>query len=185
MAKYEFNGMTTESYNQQDKEQFVEISDNLLIKKVPFTVELENKDIELYLYIEDTDMSEFENDNTNHIISIGVIPSFNSLSTDNQKTILEQFSEDEQERIKADTLALAYEGYLYGYQLSLRSETITEDTIDYKIKSAIATHTAVEGLIGFELDRCYNRIGNTGWDFLDDYCNDKDLLAMAMDRYNG
>lgn len=28
-----------------------------------------------------------------------------------------------------------------------------------------------------------NRTGNTGWDFLSDYCEGADLLKLAMDRY--
>lgn len=39
-------------------------------------------------------------------------------------------------------------------------------------------------LIGFELDRYVNRIGNTGWDFLSDYCEDQDLIKLAIARFN-
>ena len=67
----------------------------------------------------------------------------------------------------------------------MRSVTVTnENEVEHVIKSAKATYTAVTGLIGFELDKMRNRIGNTGWDLLDEYCNDADILQVALNRYN-
>ena len=178
--KYEFSGMSTEQFNPQVKDEFVEFYENLFFKKTPFTVELEDKEVELYLYIEDLDMADYE-DTEDYIITIGVIPSFKSLSKKHQQDILSQFSENEQELIKADTMGLVHECYCYGFHIGLRSETVKDlNLVEHKLDSAMATHTAVSGLIGFELDRYYNRIGNTGWDFLEDYCNDGDLISMAM-----
>jgi hypothetical protein len=175
---YEFCGIKTEQYNEQDREQFTEVSDYILIKNKPFKVELENKEVELYTYIENLDMSEYEDGNTSHIITIGVIPSFTSLSEKNRDSILSQFTDDD----KPDNEQLLLETLYYGCSIQLRNETVEPEEVEQTIKSAIATHSAVEGLIGFELDRYVNRIGNTGWDYLDDYCNDKNLLDMALSR---
>lgn len=180
MSKFEFSGISTEQY--EDIKEFIEYQDNgLIIETVPFTVELENKEVELYLYIEDLDMAEFD-DTTDHVVSIGIIPSFDSLSKDNQESILNQFMPEDRERMLEDKESLLFDIFLYGYHIALRSETVKQEDSEKTVKSAIAVRSAVSGLIGFELDRYYNQIGNTGWDFLDSYCTDKDLLQMALSR---
>lgn len=182
--KYEFNGISTEQFNEQDRELFTTSYDEeTLIENKPFTVELDNKEVKLHLYIEHIDMSEFE-DSTDHIISIGVVPAFESLSDKNQQDILSQFAEDEQDMVKEDTMGLVREGLCYGFGIPLRSVTVQEDEVEHTIDSAIAVRHAVSGLIGFELDRHINAIGNTGWDFLSDYCEDQDLLGLAIARFN-
>lgn len=182
MSKFEFAGMSTEQY--EDIKEFIEYQDNgLIIETVPFTVELEDKEVELYLYIEDLDMAEFDTV-TDHIVSIGVIPSFDSLSEDNQEKILGQFMPEDRARLLEDKESLLFDIFLYGFHLGLRSETVKQEDAEKTVESAIAVRRAVSGLIGFELDRYQNRIGNTGWDFLDDYCNNKDLLQMALARFN-
>ena len=182
--KYEFDGISTESPVEPNTNEFYEIYDRILIEKKPFTVELDDKEVELHLFIDDTDMAEYE-DTENHIITIGVVPAFKSLSKDHQDDILSQYDmDDDKEQLKNDTEWQLGDAISYGFGLPLRTVTVTNpDDVEYTIKSAIAVRHAVSGLIGFELDRCMNRIGNTGWDFLADYCTDKDLLQMAMARF--
>ena len=182
MSKFEFAGMSTDNYT--DIKEFIEYQDNgLTIETVPFTVELENKEVELYLYIEDLDMAEFDTV-TDHVISIGVIPSFDSLSEKNKENILEQFMPEDRERMLEDKEGLLFDIFLYGMHVSLKSETVNESEAEHKVESAIACRHAVSGLIGFDLDRYQNRIGNTGWDFLDSFCEDKDLVKTALARFN-
>lgn len=181
--KFEFDGISTEQFNEQDREKFFEYYDGTLIEKIPFEVELEDKTVLLHLFIEDIDMSEFE-DTEDHIITIGVVPSFSSLSENHQEDILSQFDKDEQERIKSYNQDLLHEAMCYGFGIPLHSVTVKNiDEVEHTINSAIAVRSAVSGLIGFELDRTRNRIGNTGWDFLDDYCCDVPSLQVALARF--
>ena len=178
--KYEFAGISTDNYT--DIKEFIEYQDSgLIIETVPFTVELESKEVELYLYIEDLDMSEYDT-TTDHIVSIGVIPSFDSLSEKNKESILDQFMPEDRERMLEDKESLLYDIFLYGMHVALKTESVSESEAEHKVESAIACRHAVSGLIGFDLDRYQNRIGNTGWDFLDSYCTDKDLIQMALAR---
>lgn len=182
MSKFEFAGMSTDNF--VDIKEFIEFQDSgLMIETVPFTVELENKEVELYLYIEDLDMSEYDT-TTDHVISIGVIPSFDSLSEKNKETILDQFMPEDRERMLEDKEMLLYDIFTYGMHVSLKAETVKDSEAEHKVQSAIACRHAVSGLIGFELDRCQNRIGNTGWDFLSSFCGDKDLIKTALARFN-
>ena len=185
MATYEFNGISTEDFNPQDREnEFTEMYDGTLIENKSFTVELDDKEIELHLYIQDTDMAEYD-DCTDHIITIGVVPAFKSLSAKNQESILSQYDiAEDREKLKEDTMWQLEDEISYGFGLPLRTVTVSDlNELEHTINSAIAVRHAVSGLIGFELDRYMNRIGNTGWDFLADYCNDVDLIQTACARF--
>lgn len=182
---YEFNGISTEQFNEQDKQNFIEYDygEKYLIEKSSLTVELENKDVQLHLYIRDIDMSEYE-DTNEHIIEIGVVPSFESLSEKHQEDILSQFMEEDREYFKNNTGSLLPEIIFYGLGITLRCETVENpEDVEDKINSAIAVRYAITGLIGFELDRYVNRIGNTGWDMLNEYCCDVDSLQTVLARY--
>ena len=180
--KYSFDGMSTNCEPQEN--EFTELDHEITITNSPFKVELKNKEVELYLYIEYLNMSEYDN-SQEHVITMGVIPSFKDLSEKHQDNILSQYDTEDIERIKADNLQLIEETYNYGYYIPLHSVTTTnENEVEQIIKSAKATHMAVTGLIGFELDHMRNGIGNTGWDMLDDFCNDADIVQLALSRYN-
>ena len=181
--KYEFNGMSTDDYNRDVREKFVEMYNGTLIKTEPFSVYLDDKEVKLHTYIEHIDMSEY-GDSEDQIISIGVVPSFKDLSKKHQEDILGQYDmPEDREKLKEDTIWQLEDEISYGFGLTLRSVTLDNtDDVEHTIESAIAVHFGIEGLIGFELDRYYNRIGNTGWDFLEDYCNDKDLISTALAR---
>lgn len=181
--KYEFDGISTEQFNEKDRELFTEYYDGTLVEKDSFTVELDDKEIKLHLYIRDIDMSEYD-DTEEHIILIGVVPTFESLSEKNQQHYLKQFTEDEREYYKKHADELLQDMISYGFEITLRSETVTDlNEIEHKINSAIAVRHAISSLIGFELDRYVNRIGNTGWDFLADYCEGRDLIELAKARF--
>ena len=181
---YRFSTMTTEQFNEQDMDNFTNHFDTIWISKEPFKVQLDTKEIELHLFIEYLDMSECIADCNTQEVSIGVIPTFDSLSDEHKNQILSQFTAEDREQYKANPTALLYDIMCYGFKLTLHTET-TEDLnkVDHLIKSAVAVSPCVSGLIGFDLDRMFNRIGNTGWDFLSDYCEGVDLIKLAMDRY--
>ena len=182
--QYKFSTMTAEQFNEQDMDNFTNYFDTVWISKEPFKVQLDTKEIELHLFIEYLDMSEYTADCNTQEISIGVIPTFDSLSDKHKNDLLSQFTAEDQEQYKANPTALLYDILCYGFKLTLHTET-TEDLnkVDYLIKSAVAVSPCVSGLIGFDLDKMQNRIGNTGWDLLSDYCEGADLIELAMDRY--
>lgn len=182
MAKYEFDGISTESFNPEDRKEFEEFYDGTLIEKRPFEVELEEKNINLHIFIQDTDMSEYE-DTDDHIITIGVVPSFESLSEKNKESILSQFMEEDRKSMEEDTMGLLQENLCYGFSVPLHEITVKPEEVEHAIESAIAVRFGISGLIGFELDRPRNRIGSTGWDILNDDCCDVDLVTATLSRY--
>lgn len=183
--QYKFSTMTAERFNEQDMDNFTNHFDTIWISKEPFTVELDTKKIKLHLFIEYLDMSECIADCNTQEVSIGIVPTFDSLSEEYKNQILRDYTADEKERMLANPAALLYDILVYGYKIALHTET-TEDLnkVDHLIKSAVAVSPCVSGLIGFDLDRVFNRIGNTGWDFLSDYCENANLVQLAMNKYN-
>ena len=183
--QYKFSTMTAERFNEQDMDNFTNHFDTIWISKEPFTVELDTKKIKLHLFIEYLDMSECIADCNTQEVSIGIVPTFDSLSEEHKNQLLSQYTADEKERMLANPAALLYDILTYGYKIALHTET-TEDLnkVDHLIKSAVAVSPCVSGLIGFDLDRVFNRIGNTGWDFLSNYCENANLVQLAMNKYN-
>ena len=183
--QYKFSTMTAEQFDEKDMDNFTNHFDTIWISKEPFKVELDTKEIELHLFIEHLDMSECIEDCNTQEISIGVIPTFDSLSDKHKNDILSQYTADEKEKMLANPTALLYDILAYGFKITLHTET-TEDLnkVDHLIKSAVAVSPCVSGLIGFDLDRMFNRIGNTGWDFLSDYCENANLVQLAMNKYD-
>ena len=183
--QYKFSTMTAERFNEQDMDNFTNHFDTIWISKEPFTVELDTKKIKLHLFIEYLDMSECIADCNTQEVSIGIVPTFDSLSEEHKNQILRDYTADEKERMLANPAALLYDILVYGYKIALHAET-TEDLnkVDHLIKSAVAVSPCVSGLIGFDLDRVFNRIGNTGWDFLSNYCENANLVQLAMNKYN-
>lgn len=183
--QYKFSTMTAERFNEQDMDNFTNHFNTIWISKEPFTVELDTKKIKLHLFIEYLDMSECIADCNTQEVSIGIVPTFDSLSEEHKNQILRDYTADEKERMLANPAALLYDILVYGYKLTLHTET-TEDLnkVDHLIKSAVAVSPCVSGLIGFDLDRVFNRIGNTGWDFLSNYCENANLVQLAMNKYN-
>ena len=182
MTKYTFDGISTEQFNPQDKELFTETYDGTLILDEPIKVEIEDREIELHYFIQDTDMSEYE-DTDEHVITVGVIPSYNSLSERNKESIISQFAKEDAEEFKKTPETLLPDVLDYGYSVSLHSVAVKEPEVEHALNSAIAVRFGITGLIGFELDKYINRIGNTGWDFLKDFCFDVDIVKLAINRY--
>ena len=58
------------------------------------------------------------------------------------------------------------------------------EVVEDKIKAAVASMTFYGGTCGFSLDRYQNRIGSTGWDYLNEWCgNGLDACNAALDRW--
>lgn len=184
---HKFSTMTTEELYPELRDNYFKNYDKTLIQKEPFTVELDDKEIKLHLFIRNVDMSDYE-DSQDHIIEIGIIPSFNSLTEKHQHDITNQYDHNEKDMLLNDNITLLSDVLDYGFTLTLHSETITTtdmDKVQELMDTALSVSPCVSGLIGFDLDRIYNRIGNTGWDILNEYCCGVDRLDAVLERYKG
>lgn len=181
--KYDYCGMSTDVLIDKEKDLFRECSDNILINKEPFKVYLDTKEVDAYIYIETIDMSEYTDNDNRRVVQLGIIPSFDSLAEKYQEGILSQFDDEDRERLLQYKDDLLRDVLDYGLSVTLYSETVELDKLEHTVNSAIAVHHAVKSLIGFDLDRIVNQLGNTGFDFLSDYCEGADLLKLVVDRY--
>lgn len=63
-------------------------------------------------------------------------------------------------------------------------DPLDTETVKHTVHSAVAVMSCFGGLCGFYLDRYQNRIGSTGWDYLEEWCGDgKDACRVALDRW--
>ena len=183
---YKFDTLSTEQFNATDMEKFYSIYDETLISKEPTTVYFDDTDegereVKLRLYIR----TDFVDDNETYYITMGVIPEFKELTEKNRQTILSQYQQDEQAKLLKDEQQQLSDILDYGFDVPLHTvSTKDENEIDNLINSAIAVRHGVTGLIGFDLDVPRNKLGNTGWDFLSEYCEGKNLLELALARFS-
>lgn len=83
--KYKFSSIETNILTNNTRQEFKEYSTGPWINTHPFEIELDTKEIDLHVYIDITDMSEFTDDSDERMVTLGVIPSFNSLTDSCQK----------------------------------------------------------------------------------------------------
>lgn len=63
-------------------------------------------------------------------------------------------------------------------------DPLETETVKHTVHSAVAVLSAYGGMCGFYLDRYQNRIGSTGWDYLNEWCGDgTDFCQAALNRW--
>lgn len=63
-------------------------------------------------------------------------------------------------------------------------DPLETETVKHTVHSAVAVLSTYGRLCGFYLDRYQNRIGSTGWDYLNEWCGDgTDLCQAALNRW--
>lgn len=62
-------------------------------------------------------------------------------------------------------------------------EPLDSQLVVDKVKVAAKCLQFYGGTCGFYLDRYQNRIGSTGWDYLNEWCSDIDSCKAALDRW--
>lgn len=63
-------------------------------------------------------------------------------------------------------------------------DPLETDTVKHTVHSAVAVMSCFGGMCGFYLDRYQNRIGSTGWDYLNEWCGDgTDFCQAALNRW--
>lgn len=91
--------------------------------------------------------------------------------------------DEDRECLLKDKECLLMDILYYGYAIPLHNKTVKSDNLNDTIDSAMAVSPCIKGLIGFELDRMINRIGNTGWDLLRDFYEGISSIRVALERY--
>ena len=63
-------------------------------------------------------------------------------------------------------------------------DPLETETVKHTVHSAVAVMSCFGNLCGFYLDRYQNRIGSTGWDYLEEWCGDgTDYCQAALNRW--
>ena len=184
--KYQFGGYSTDSIDTDSTFQEYEEGDSFFyIENDIHECEISNKKVKYQIVIENLDFhqSTGEKNGDRYIVTLFLVPIFKSLSKSYKQSILDEFNEEEQKYYNKNYDMLTRDIFDYGFNIPLETQSArTEKEAEKLVEIAKAIIPCVTGLIGFVLDAPRNMIGNTGWDFLEDYCSDKDLLKLAMKR---
>lgn len=109
------------------------------------------------------------------VLELKLVPEFKSLSPKYQSSVLSCCGIEEAEVNALDVSS-------YGCNVLLASEECKYDELDEKLEAIANVFESINSLRGFYLDRYVNRIGNTGWDYLNGFINDEDYIQTALGR---
>jgi len=109
-------------------------------------------------------------DENEYLYSLMLVPTCESVNKEKQESVLSSGGCDE-----------IYDVCSYGCNVSMCSACEKSETWDEGIVTKMMSIVEViNSLRGFYLDRYVNRIGNTGWDMLDDFINGNDFLKKVI-----
>jgi hypothetical protein len=83
-----------------------------------------------------------------------------------------------------------YDIVSYGIRVTLGAETIKQngkywdecEPLQESLNAIANVYDTVNSLLGFYLDKYVNRIGNDGWDLLQDFINGVDFIKAGLNR---
>ena len=167
-------GITLKSalQNVYDKfeEDFFESDHAFFVSKETFTHEDDGLNFD-YKYAIEADYCEGK-----IFYMLNLVPCANSLNKAKLESVASCSGVDESEVNIYDICA-------YGCSVMMGCESVESEDVDEHYLNVIASvFESVDRLRGFYLDKYVNRIGNTGWDLLDDFVNGKDYISKALNR---
>ena len=132
-------------------------------------------------------VGEDEAPEDNMVINLYLMPTPESLCKEIQHNILSCNGNDDVSSIWYDDM-ISYGGCgVIMESNSWHAEgdlcDVTDDPKCVETLDAMATVLSfIDGMRGFYIDRCWNRIGSTGWDTLEHAIHDEDWLKPALNR---
>lgn len=73
--------------------------------------------------------------------------------------------------------------HYYGCTIPMGTERVDGEELSYDVINGIASvFEIIDRLRGFYLDKYQNRIGNTGWDYIDEFVNGNNAFEKVLKR---
>ena len=118
-----------------------------------------------------------------YYVELSIVPTYDSLGKQHKKSVLSYACVDECD-------VNIYDVFDYGLSLSIGCVKlpINNTPMDEHKKligtldSIASVFEAINAMRGFYFDRYINRVGNTGWDFLNDFINDVPFMDSLNKR---
>jgi hypothetical protein len=124
----------------------------------------ESKAVEVWIAPHVVDLAEFMpeddyTDDTRFVVEVQCVPLPEYLTEDALESVTDGSYEPN-----------IYDIASYGYSVPLWEKSCGEADLDTTLQEAIDEIPDMSGLIGFYLDKPYNRMGDSGWTILEDAC---------------
>lgn len=187
--KYEFAGISSNEEVNFD-EHFDQIYDvderTVFLSKRTFTHSEEELEFQYKYAIELLDFEAFDAGNS-YCFSLKMVPTFDSIHKRHQEYLMElnQDYEGDSEDIWKyldilDTLLTVVMG---SENIDLKEDEkelwVDALPVKEKLKAIASTYLCIDMMRGFLIDRCWNRIGTTGWDTLLHAINNEPLFKKV------
>lgn len=131
-------------------------------------VGLSEKDIEVWVALKVTDLSEFMSsddykEDERFVVEVICVPTPESLTESARESVT--YGDDFEPNI--------YDIDSYGYSVSLWQQACAEGEVESMLEKAAEDAKGIKVMIGFSLDKPYNRMGDDGWSILERACEEK------------
>lgn len=131
-------------------------------------VGLSEKDIEVWVALKVTDLSEFMSsddykEDERFVVEVICVPTPESLTESARESVT--YGDDFEPNI--------YDIDSYGYSVSLWQQACAEGEVEGVLEKAAEDAKGIKTMIGFNLDKPYNRMGDDGWSILESACEGK------------
>lgn len=187
--KYNFAGVSTDCDSCTLEDKFIEQGNDggeaYYVSKQTFNHVEDGLSFRYKYAVEVVDLREFCDENKVSV-NLFIVPTLLSLSKKNRDSILSDFGCDIPKcDLTPDILRFGCGVCLGGEAFEAGEDDSWEDVDGVRecLNGIANIFETINAMRGFWLDRIQNGMGNTGWDFLNDYINDKPFMEAAFQRY--
>jgi hypothetical protein len=183
--KHEIFGISTDMDIKFD-EKFEVIYDSgetmIAQSKETFTHEEEGLNFKYKYVIEVADGNTWDGEN-NYYIELSVVPTFDSLCNKKKEYLLDSACVEECDVNIYDVFNEGYSLFI-GYEKYPTNDIPMDEhkEVTSALDSIASVFETINAIRGFYFDKYVNRIGNTGWDFLNDFINDIPFIDSLNKR---
>ncbi len=155
-----------------------------LVKNYTSEPSIDDRTIVCDIFIKTMNMPEFtewENLEKPFISELYIVPRLEYISQEIKDKVFDSMGFDESVKEYGKEFAqLEFINYGLGIRLAGGQESFaTEKEAIDAMKDEVLP---ISGLIGFYMDKCWNQIGTTGWDTLNELVSNVDQFKASMDR---
>ena len=155
-----------------------------LVKNYTAEPSIDDKTIVCDIFIKTLNMpelTEWENLEKPFISELYIVPRLEYISQEIKDKVFDSMGFDESLKTYGSEFA-QLEFISYGLGIRLAGGMDIYATEKEAIEAMKNEVLPISGLIGFYMDKCWNRIGTTGWDTLNELVSNVDQFKASMDR---
>lgn len=157
------------------------------VSKERFSHEEDDYEFDYRFVVEVCHMNQFDENSKDIYVQLYLVPTFDSLCRDKQESIADSIGYTVDEMLnfvkEGNDYDLCRDVAEYGCSILFGNETCyTDEEVTEKLTAVANVFELMNRMRGFHLDKYVDRIGNTGWDALDEFINNESMFDKVVAR---